>query len=214
MRASFAGLIGVLALAAPGAWAETYEFGGLGGGSFHFANKDIQGLRRSAEAGFKSGYSASAIVGHNMYNFLGGEVRYTFQKHNMKLEGNGQSASFGGDSHTMHYDFLLHATGRNAAVRPYIAFGAGVKIFRGTGQEVAVQPLGDVAILTKTTEVVPLASFGGGVKIALGKRAWIRVDVHDYLTPFPNEVITPVPPGTVNGWINNIVPSVGIGLRF
>jgi hypothetical protein len=214
MRASFAGFIGVLALAAPATWAQSYEFGGLGGGSFHFANKDIQGLRRSAEAGFKSGYSAGVIVGQNMYNYVGGEVRYTYQRHNLELEGNGQSASFSGDSHAIHYDFLLHATSRDAAVRPYIAFGAGVKIFRGTGREAALQPLGDVAILTKTNETLAMASFGGGVKIALGKRAWIRVDVHDYLSPFPKEVITPVPPGTVSGWLNNIVPTVGIGLRF
>ena len=214
MRASFAGFIGVLALAAPAVFAQNFEFGGLGGGSFHFTDKDIQGLRRSASAGFKSGFSAGFIVGHNMYDHIGGEFRYTFQRHNLKLAGSSLSTDFGGESHSIHYDFLIHATGRNAPVRPYIAFGGGAKVFRGTGQEVAVQPLGDVAILTKTNQIVGMASFGAGVKIALGRSAWIRVDVHDYLSPFPKEVITPVPPGSVGGWLNNIVPMVGIGLRF
>ena len=214
MRASFAGFLGVLALAAPAAFAQQYEFGGLGGGSFHFTNKDIQGLRRSASAGFKNGFSAGFIVGQNMYQHIGGEFRYTFQRHNLKLEGSSLSTDFGGESHAIHYDFLVHATGRNAPVRPYIAFGGGVKLFRGTGREAAVQPLGDVAILTKTNELKGMVSFGAGVKIALGKRAWIRVDVHDYLTPFPKEVITPVPPGSIGGWLNNIVPMAGIGVRF
>jgi hypothetical protein len=204
----------VLALAAPAAWAQSYEFGALGGGSFHFADKDIQGLRRSAEAGFKSGFSAAVIVGHNMYRYVGGEIRYTWQRHNLSLEGDNASVSFGGESHAIHYDFLVHAAPRGSAVRPYVSFGGGVKIFRGTGQETARQGLDDVAILTKTNELVPLASVGGGVKIALGSKAWIRVDVKDYLTPFPEDVITPVPPATVGGWLNNIVPTVGIGVRF
>ena len=214
MRVLTGTLFGVLALAAPAAIAQNFEFGGLGGGSFHFASKDIQGLRRSAEAGFKNGFSAGVIVGHNMYRHVGGEVRYTWQRHNLSLEGSNASASFGGESHAIHYDFLLHATPRGSAIRPYVAFGGGVKLFRGTGREAALQPLGDVAILTKTEELVGMASFGGGVKIALGSKAWVRVDVHDYLTPFPKEVITPVPPGTVSGWLNNIVPTIGIGVRF
>jgi hypothetical protein len=34
--------------------------------------------------------------------------------------------------------------------------------------------------------------------------------VHDYLTPFPKEVITPNPPSKVSGWIHDIVPMFGL----
>ena len=39
--------------------------------------------------------------------------------------------TFAGQSHAMHYDFLIHASPRGSVIRPYVAFGAGVKFFRG-----------------------------------------------------------------------------------
>ena len=50
-----------------------------------------------------------------------------------------------------------------------------------------------------------MASVGGGVKLRLSQRMWLRLDIHDYLTPFPANIITPAAGSSVGGWINNFV---------
>ena len=80
-------------------------------------------------------------LGHNMYNHVGGEIRYTFLYNNMKIESGSAKATFGSQAHVFHYDFLIHATPTDAGVRPYVAIGAGVKQYRGTGDEQVPSPL-------------------------------------------------------------------------
>jgi hypothetical protein len=41
-----------------------------------------------------------------------------------------------------------------------------------------------------------------------------RVDIHDYLSPFPDKVIAPALNSTTGGWLNNIVPTAGISFTF
>ncbi|MBI1897669.1 MAG: outer membrane beta-barrel protein [Acidobacteria bacterium] len=202
-----------VALAAPLAIAQKYEFAVAGGGSFH-NSKDVSGPRGSASAGFENGWAASAGVGHDMYTHLGGEIRYMFQQHDMKVSSGGTKATFGAQSHIIHYDLVIHGAPRGAKMRPYVAGGGGAKIYRGTGAERAFQPLSNVAILTKTQETTGLVSVGGGVKFELSANVHLRVDVHDYLTPFPKKVITPATGASVSGWLNNIVPTVGISFTF
>jgi hypothetical protein len=134
-----------------------------------------------------------------------------FEQNDLKLSSGGTSASFGAQSHAVHYDFLVHATPLGSSMRPYVAFGGGVKFYRGTGTEVAVQPLGNIALLTKTNEVKGLLSVGGGVKFQLSSRVLIRLDVHDYITPFPVNLIAPASGSTApSGWVNNIVATAGV----
>jgi hypothetical protein len=38
----------------------------------------------------------------------------------------------------------------------------------------------------------------------------LRVEVHDFATPFPKKVITPNLGAKVSGWIHDIVPMVGL----
>jgi hypothetical protein len=132
----------------------------------------------------------------------------------MKLESGWTKATFGSQAHTIHYDFLIHSADTSAAVRPYVAFGGGIKHIRGTGTEAPFQPLSNIAILSKTNETLPLASVGGGVKLKLTDKIWLRLDVHDFLTPFPKEVIVPASGSSVSGWVNNIVGTGGITWTF
>lgn len=201
------------ALVALPALAQKYEFGVHGGVSL-YGKKTVTNARGNADAGFKNGYAAGFTVGNNMYKHLGGEIRYTFLHNELKLEGGSAKAAFGGQAHAIHYDLLLHATGTDSAVRPYVAFGGGVKHYRGTGAEQAFQPLSNIAILTKTTDTKGMASVGGGVKLKMTDRIWLRFDVHDYLTPFPKNVITPASGSSVSGWLNNIVGTGGITFTF
>lgn len=193
-------------------FAQKYEFGIAGGGSF-YQSKSLTGSRGSADAGFDPGFAFSANIGNNMYERIGGELRYTFLKNDLKLSSGGTNVTFGSQAHAIHYDLLLHTSPMESKVRPYVAVGAGIKYFRGTGSEVLAQPLGNIALLTKANEVKGLVSVGGGVKVRVASRVLLRLDVHDYLTPFPDKVITPAAgvsaPG---GWFNNIVFTLGVTL--
>lgn len=201
-----------IAVAIP-AYAQRYEFGVQGGGSFYTKSK-VERSGGSADAGFGSGFGAGITLGHNMYNRLGGEVRYTYLRNDLELSSGGQKATFGGEAHAIHYDFLIHAATFGSKVRPYVAFGAGIKSFRGSGEERAVQPLANYALLTKTSEIRPLVSFGGGVKFAISKRTMFRIDVHDYFSSVPSKVIAPAGGSSLSGWIHNIVPTAGFSFTF
>jgi hypothetical protein len=213
MKRPFLSLAAVVALSAPLALAENYEFTLLGGGSFT-NKKTITGPAGTADAGFKSGFAGGVAFGNNMYKLVGGEVRYTYQKHDMKLDSSSTHFTFGAESHSVHYDLLVHATPRGSHVRPYLAAGGGVKFFRGTGKETATQPLQNIAVLTHTHQVEGLISVGGGVKFEISQSAMIRIDVHDYISPVPQDLLAPVPPGKISGWLHNFVPVVGVAFTF
>lgn len=206
------GTVGVLSLAAPAA-AQRFEFGAGGGGSF-YTKSTVTGAGSSAEAGFEPGFAATAYIGHNMYRYVSGEIRYTFERNTMSLTSGSTSATFAGMSHMIHYDLVIHTAPPKARVRPFVFGGAGIKGYQGTGTEVVYQPLQDVAVLTKTTQWVPLVTFGAGLKIAAGTHTLIRFEFRDYLTPFPKDVIAPVPPAKAPGWVHNFVPLIGITFLF
>jgi opacity protein-like surface antigen len=193
--------------------AQKYEFGIQGGGSI-YQSKEISNARGSVDAGFSPGWTGGITIGHNMYEHIGGELRYSYLDNDMKLTSGGTTDKFSGQAHAIHYDILIHSRGITSRVRPYVAVGGGAKIYRGTGAEQAFQSLSNIAILTKTNEPQGLASVGGGVKVKISDRMWFRFDVHDYLTPFPKKVITPATGSSVSGWLNNIVPTAGLTFTF
>ena len=193
----------------PMAMAQKWEFGGGAGGGF-YASNEITSPGGSAAAKVKSNFSAGAWIGSNSRSTRwGGELRYDYQKGDLQLKNGSTEALFGAETHAMHYDLTYHFADEESRVRPFVAAGAGIKIYRGTGQEQPFQPLSKVALLTKAQDLTPLVSVGLGFKVQLATRWQLRVDVHDYLTPFPKQVITPNG-GNVSGWVNNIVPMVGL----
>jgi hypothetical protein len=195
------------------AFAQKYEFSVGGGGSF-YQSHNVTNPKGDASAGFNTGWAATVAVGQNMYSHVGGEIRYTYLHNEANLSAGSAKATFGAEAHAIHYDFLIHATPVGSRIRPYVAAGGGIKFFRGTGTEVPFQPLSSVALLTKTTEVIGLLSVGGGGKLALTNRMMFRVDVHDYITPFPKKIITPALNSTASGWFNNIVATAGVSFAF
>lgn len=132
----------------------------------------------------------------------------------MKLSSGGTTATFAGQTHSVHYDFLLHFTPRDSRVRPFVAAGGGIRMYRGTGAQSAYQsPLQDVAVFTQTQDLRPMASVGAGIKFAISNSIMLRAEIHDYLTPFPTKVITPVS-GHVSGWLQDFVPEFGVSFLF
>jgi hypothetical protein len=195
------------------ALAQRWEFGAGAAGTF-YTSKDVTAGSLKANAGFKSGWGASAWLGNDMHPFIGGEIRYMYQKNDLKLESGNTNYAFGGRSQTIHYDFLIHAAPRGSKIRPFIAAGAGFRGYEGTGREVAVQPLNNFAFLTKTTEWVPVVSLGAGIKFMASKRVAFRGEFRDYLSPVPNNVLTPAPGAKIDGWFHNFVALFGVSVLF
>ena len=213
MRIQTAGLI-VFALGLAGlGQAQEWEIGGIGGAGF-MNGLSVARAGATATTGFKTGMAFGAFAGSNLYSHLSGEIRYTFQMSDLKLSGNGVETSFNGVSHAIHYDFVYHPANSRSKAQPFVALGAGVKLYRGTGKEQAFQPLSNFAYLTKTEDLRPLISVGGGVKYRLSEHMIFRAEVRDYITPFPNKVITPAPGAKVSGWLQDFVPMFGISFIF
>lgn len=200
-------------IATPKLSAQRWELGAGGAGTF-YTSKDVSVGSLKANAGFKSGWGATGWIGNDISNLVSGEIRYMYQANDLKLESGGTSYTFGAKSHSIHYDFLLHAAPRNAKVRPFVAFGAGMRGYTGTGREVALQPLSNFAFLTKTSEWVPLVSLGAGIKFIPTKRLAFRAEFRDYLSPIPSQVITPAPGAKLSGWYQNFVALFGVSLLF
>ena len=149
-----------------------------------------------------------------MYPKVSGEIRYDFLKNDLTLEGAGGKATFGADSHAIHYDMHFHFTEVGSKFRPFVLAGGGVKMFRGTGEERAFQALSQIAVLTKATELAGLVTFGVGVKMQLTDRVLLRLEFRDNLTRFPKKVIAPNRGSGGDGWLNNFAPTAGVSVLF
>jgi hypothetical protein len=191
------------------AMAQNWEVGVGAGGGF-YTSQDVTLGSTSASAKFKTSVAVSTWIGQNISDRWGGELRYSYQPGDAQLKQNSAEASFGAEAHTIDYSFLLHTKPSGAKVRPFVSGGAGIKLFRGTGPETVTQSLSQYALLTKAKDLTAVVSVGAGVKVKLGTHAWLRLDVHDYMSPFPNKVITPNEGANVGGWLHDIVPMVAI----
>jgi Outer membrane protein beta-barrel domain len=198
---------------APAALAQSWEVGFGGGGSFS-TSATVQNPAGNGTAGFAPGFGVSAWLGNNVTGSVGGEFRYDYERSDLRVSSGGTTATFGGQTNAVHYDVLLHFAPSESRVRPFIAAGAGVKLFSGTGTEQAFQPLSNLALLTKTNQVEPVISVGGGLKFAISHSANLRLEVHDYLSPFPTNVIAPGPGSKIGGWLSDLVISAGLSFAF
>ncbi|MBZ5586781.1 MAG: hypothetical protein LAQ30_32260 [Acidobacteriia bacterium] len=198
----------ILIAAAPACFAQQWEFGAGAGGSF-LTGAPVTASAGSATAGFKPGAAFGVFFGQDLYRRVSGEIRYGFIMSDLRLQGGGQEATFAGQSHVLHYDILLHTIRGDNRKEFFAAFGGGMKIFRGTGKETAYQPLMQYALLTKSQAVEPMVSVGGGVKFAIAPRVSLRLEVRDYITPFPKDVIAPAAGAKIGGTLlHDIVPMV------
>jgi hypothetical protein len=193
--------------------AQHWEVGASGGYSLYRDTK-VSRTPASGETGFESGAAFGGLLGNDLYRHVGGEVRYTFIKDDLMVSSGSTKATAVGQSHALHYDVLIHATGKTATVRPFVAVGAGVKFFRGTGAEPAFQPLSNLVVLTHTSQALPLISAGAGVKFSMSRRALVRIDFRDYITPFPDKLLATPPTGSTSGWIHNFVIQFGVSTVF
>jgi hypothetical protein len=186
-----------------------WEVGALGGWGW---TNDLtaKGPAASATTGLNSGGAIGVFGGDDMYDHLSGEARYIYRFSDLKLSSGGTHVDFGGHTHIAEGAFLYHFHSRQSHIRPYFAFGGGVKILQGTGMGSAAQPLVRFAALTATQDILPTADVGFGVKFNLGTHARIRVEVRDYISGPPEKVITAAPGVSISGVMNDVTGLVGV----
>jgi hypothetical protein len=178
---------------------------GVIGGFGYAPDLTVKNSVTSASTGYANGGVIGVYAGQDMYRYWSGEANYLYRMSNLKLSGNGKSVEFGGHTHIITGDFLAHFRPTGARIRPYISFGGGIEVVQGTGTESATQPLGNLAALTHTNEVKPVGEAGVGVKVQLTRHVRLRVQVRDFISSAPNEVITPAPGASISGIVNDIV---------
>jgi hypothetical protein len=195
--------------------AQEWEVGVAAGYSFYnnaTIGNPVTGL--SASAGFHQGFAASAIFGQNMYEYVGGELRYMFLAGNPELRFQDARATMHGYTNLVVYDVLVHLKPRDSKVRPFLAAGAGIKIFTGTSTQFLGQPLTEFAVLRPLQEVEPAVSVGGGIKFRVSRHALLRADFRTFMSPLPNQLFRSTGFSEIRGWVYNFVPQIGIGYTF
>src|SRR5436305_9475055 len=183
-------------------FGQQWEFGGSAGYSLP---RDLTASTGSltGKTGFESNVAFGAVFGNQMSRIVGGEARYTYLSGDLKVSSGSTKATAGAVSHAIHYDVLIHAASKESPVRPFLAVGAGVRLYRGTGAEPPFQPLSNLVVLTHTNEAQPLISLGGGVKFSISRRSLLRVDFRDYMTPVPTSLLATPPGSRISGWMHD-----------
>ena len=156
---------------------QEWDVGVIGGyGVAH--NLTVNNGSGSATTGFSNGSVLGVYGGDDQYRYWSGEASYLYRQSNLKLNGDGQSESFAAHTHLFTGDILAHLRPKESRIRPFVSFGAGLKVIVGTGDEGRPQPLGDTcftpnpscfAALTATREVQIVGEVGAGVKIQLAE---------------------------------------------
>ncbi len=199
-------------LLALGAAGQGWEAGGVAGLGYT-PGRTASSPAGAAEAGLARAAAFGVYLSQDVSERLGGELRYLFRSGDLKANRNGTSAAFGGETHLVHYDLLIYASGRRAKARLYFGAGGGVRVTRGTGREAAYQPLMECVLLTRGRQAQPAASLTAGVKFPVSK-AIVRLELRQYLSPFPTKVIAPAAGAKIDGWLHDIVPLVSVGWRL
>jgi hypothetical protein len=203
-----------LLVATPATFAQNWEVGVAGGGNF-YTSQTISNPAGDASAKLASGFIVSAWLGNNTSGQFGGELRYDYEHSDLNLSSNGTNVSFGGaQTNAIHYDAVYRFAPHEARAIPFVTAGVGVKDYSGTGTEQVFQPLSDIALLTKTSQIKPLVVVGAGVKFQVASNVQFRVEVKDFLTPFPNQVIAPALGSKVGGWLSDFTAMAGISFSF
>jgi len=193
--------------------AQNWEVGGAGGYGWYI-NPSISLPAGSAQAGYPAKTALSAILGNNMYRYLGGELRYVFRFGGPELKLGNVQSNLNGYTNVIVYDFVIHMRPKDDRLRPYFAGGAGIKIFTGTDTPGLRQPLSEFARLQEHTDVEPAISAGAGVKYRFKRHAQFRVDFRTYFSPLPKSIFRKSPPAAIHGWIFDYLPMVGFDYVF
>ena len=142
--------------------AQKWELGGLGGFGLTQGLSVENRAGASADIGFKNSAVVGLMAGHETYRRLSGEVRYLYRMGAAQLDTGSAQAELEASQHLITYSALYHFSDFGGKIRPYVAFGAGLRVVRGTGQPRAVQPGSSFAYLTPTTDYLAVIALATG----------------------------------------------------
>jgi Outer membrane protein beta-barrel domain len=190
-------------------FGQKWEFGGVGGAGF-LSNVNVSGPAGSATAGFETGGAVGAFLGENLYPHLSGEIHYMYFQDNLHIQSGGTNATFAGNSQVIHYDLLYHTNRKGSKMQAFVAVGGGLKIFRGTGTPQAYQANYQFGYMTQTQQLKPMGDVGAGLRFALTPHVFLRTEIRDFISPFPDQIIAPAPGAKYGKLLNDLVPMVSI----
>jgi len=202
----------VLLLSAASA-AQTWEIGAAVGTGI-YRNATITGSTGSAQAGMENAIAPGLVVCDNMYEHVSGEFRYLYQSGHPFLSQGSIKGTMPGESHTFVYDVLIHFRPRGSWWRPYVAAGAGVKGYMAPGPAPVPEALPKSALLLANNQWEFAGSAGAGIKVKVQEHVLLRLDVRDYITPFPKKQISPATGASVSGLLQQITPMGGVSIVF
>src|SRR6266478_4420238 len=93
----------MLLATAPAALAQKWEVGLGGGGSF-YTSQSFTNPAGNASGKLASGFIMSGWLGNNSGKTWGGELRYDFEKSDLKLSSGSTNVNFGALTQAVHYD--------------------------------------------------------------------------------------------------------------
>ena len=196
--------------------AQKWELGGLGGyGWYENASVSNSNPPASGGVGFPSRATVGVVFAENPYHSWGGEIRWLYQWGGPEIVSNGIKTSMTGYSNLVTYDFVVYPVHNESGLRPYLAGGAGVKAYTGTGSGFAGLPTtAGLAFLRPVTQAEPAISAGGGLKYLFARHAQFRIDFRTYFTPTPSDVIHATGLSGIHGWLFTFVPTAGLSYVF
>jgi hypothetical protein len=193
--------------------AQQWEIGAAGGFGW-YADPTINNTAGSVQAGLKPSFAFGVTSDQDMYNYIGGELRYTFRSGQPELKSHGTVVSGGGYTNVVTYELLVYTSPRESKIRPFVAGGAGIKVYTSTNKAYANQPLANFALLTQVNQVEPAISAGGGVKCMFSRHGEFRLEFRTYMTPLPDRVFRLTGSAKIRGWLFDFVPLAGISYTF
>jgi hypothetical protein len=212
MRSAASIVVVGLAISLP-CLAQEWELGGAGGYGL-YANPTIVGPAGLIHPDYASKGVIGVVFGQNMYQHVGGEVRWLYQFGGPQLKFQGIEASSTGGTNLVTYDVLFFTSNREAKLRPYFAGGAGIKVYSGGQLRSVGQPFLGSAVLVPGSQVEPAISAGAGLKYNVSRSIMLRLDFRTYFSPCPDQIFRPVGTSYIRGWIYNFVPLAGISYVF
>ncbi|MCX6629196.1 MAG: outer membrane beta-barrel protein, partial [Candidatus Solibacter sp.] len=204
-------LVGLLAAGA--CLAQNWVIGGgLGYGAYR--NVTITSSGGSATAGIRNHAVVTGAVTEDLFDHFSGEFRYVYHSGDTFLSSGSSAGGVKAQSHVFLYDALIHLKPRTERIRPFVAGGVGAKYYDTTGTVPSPQPLPRIASLTTQSQWKPLFDFGAGVKVRIADRVVVSGDFRDYLTVFPDRLISPAAGATRQGMLHQFTPTFSVGYNF
>jgi len=142
------------------------------------------------------GFRIGARLTFNTKRFIGHEIGYAYSRSKLGLTSSSEQASM--PVHQGFYDFLVYVTPEGSRIRPFGAGGGQFSTF--------VPPGASVTYGTGTTKYG--FNYGAGLKVRLTPIFAIRLDVRDYVTTKPFDLVGK------SGALHQVEASAGLGIYF